>query len=194
MQLAYDSADIFIATQAAIRHCQRRFSLVAVLAIDNALNNVDFRSSERAFQTLTALADMAEREMIVQTNMAGHYVLEAVASRNPGLFYAEELRQRRQLLFPPYRHFCFVKVRAAIEEKAASAARSLFEALAAAQKPAGVSVMAVSPAQVPRLRGNYYWQILLAAKNAQRMSDFLKKELKIFRRSGIIVTVDMDPE
>lgn len=194
MPLAYDSADIFIATQAAIRHCQRRFSLVAVLGIDNALNHVDFRSGEKAFQTLAALADMADREMIIQTNMAEHYVLAAVTSRNPALFYAEESRQRRQLSFPPYRHFCFVKVRSAVEEKAASGARSLFDELAAAQKPAGVSVMAVFPAQVPRLRGNYYWQILLGSKNVERMSDFIKKQLKIFRRSGIIVTVDIDPE
>jgi hypothetical protein len=48
------------------------------------------------------------------------------------------------------------------------------------------------PGRPPKLRGNFYRQIIVRGKSAERMSDALKKSLKDFRRSGIIVTVDVD--
>jgi len=174
MPFAYEGADIFIATQVAIRHCNKKFGLVAVLGIDNALNHIDFRSAEKAFQALTCLAHISLRQMVIQTNMPGHYAFNALASRDYELFYSEELRQRRQLLFPPYSHFCFVKVRASNEEKSRTAAQSLFDRMSASPRPKGVKLLAVSPARIPKLRGNYYWQILMSAKDVNRMGVFIK--------------------
>jgi primosomal protein N' (replication factor Y) (superfamily II helicase) len=189
----FDSSDIFIATQAALRHTGFCFDLVGVLGIDNSLNHVDFRSAEKAYSTLCSLIGLANKNMVIQTNMAGHYVFDSLIERDPERFYAEELRQRKQLLFPPYRHFCFVKLRGKIEEKVHDAAQALFENLSAATKLAGISVMAVNPGPQPKLRGNYYWQILVAGKDVARINEFLRKNLKLFRQSGIIVTVDADP-
>ncbi|HQQ06204.1 MAG TPA: primosomal protein N' [Candidatus Omnitrophota bacterium] len=193
MPLTNGPADIIIATQAGIRHCDARFNLVALLGIDNALNHADFRSAEKTFQTASCLAGLADAQFVVQTNMADHYVLRALARDDPDIFYQEESRLRRQLSFPPYRHFCLVKVRAAVEEKARAAAQALFDRLSAARKPARVNVLAVSPGQIPRLRGNYYWQVLCSGSDPVRVNDFLKKQLPSFRHSGIIVTVDVDP-
>jgi len=86
MPFAYEGADIFIATQVAIRHCNKKFGLVAVLGIDNALNHIDFRSAEKAFQALTCLAHISLRQMVIQTNMPGHYAFNALASRDYELF------------------------------------------------------------------------------------------------------------
>ncbi|MFA5099525.1 MAG: primosomal protein N' [Candidatus Omnitrophota bacterium] len=193
MALEYDSADIFIATQAAIRHAHRRFDLVGVLGIDNALNHVDFRSSEKAFGIATCLSGLADKQMVVQTNMTNHHVLNALTEHSSDIFYNEEFRQRKQLLFPPYRHFTFIKFRGKDAEKVEKTARAAFDSLSKAVKPAGISVISVNPAQQAKLRSNYHWIILIACKNTARLHDFLKNNLPLSRHSGIIVTVDVDP-
>lgn len=193
MPLAYDDADIIIATQAGIRHAQARFGLVAMLGIDNALNHVDFRSAEKAFGTMACLFGLADKQIVVQTNMPDHYVLRALTQNDPDIFYQEEFRQRKQLSFPPYRHFALIKFRGKLEEKVARAARSAYDGLAHAVKPAGISIVSVNPAQQSKLRGNYYWVILIACKDIGRLYVFLKKHLTAMRYSGIIVTVDVDP-
>jgi primosomal protein N' (replication factor Y) (superfamily II helicase) len=191
--LEYDTGDVFIATQAALRHAGKGFDLVGVLGIDNSLNHVDFRSSEKTFSTAWGLLGLADKNLVIQTNMTGHYVLDSLVRHDPEVFYAEELRQRKQLLFPPFRQFCFVKVRGRIEEKVHAAAQALFDDLSKGVRPAGVSVIAVNPGHQPKLRGNYYWVILIASRDAVRANAFIKKHLKLFRQSGIIVTVDVDP-
>ena len=191
--LEYGSADIFIATQAAIRHVQNRFDHVCVLGIDNALNHVDFRSSEKTFGIVNCLAGLADKQMIVQTNMTNNHVLNALTQRDPGVFYKEEFEQRKELLFPPYRHFVFIKLRGKDEGKVEKAAKDTFERLSNTAKPAGIAMISVNPAQQAKLRGNYYWVILIACKDVIRLNEFLKKNLPVARHSGIIITVDVDP-
>ena len=193
MALEYEAADIFIATQAAIRHVCSGFGLVGVLGIDNALNHVDFRSSEKAFGILSCLLSKATSQMVVQTNMVNHNVFNALTQHDHNVFYKEEFRQRKQLLFPPYRHFVLIKFRGSDQDKVGKVAQSAFEGLSKATKPAGISVISVNPAQQAKLRGNYNWVILLACKDAGLVHEFLKKNLTNQRHSGIIVTVDVDP-
>lgn len=45
-----------------------------------------------------------------------------------------------------------------------------------------------------KLRGNFRFYMLLKAKNQLKLSKFLKKQLKKIRYSGVILTVEVDPE
>ena len=113
--------------------------------------------------------------------------------KDPALFYEEEFKERKQLGYPPYKHIAAVKLRAKYEEKVERSARALFEKFNGSDKSKGVEVVSVSPAQPAKLRGNYYWQILLKSAQPEDITVFLKNNLKNFLHSGIIVTVDMDP-
>ena len=64
----YDEADIFISTQAIIRQADFRFDLTAVLAIDNSLNHVDFRSSEKVFAVSVPPFSRIKRRSSVTTS------------------------------------------------------------------------------------------------------------------------------
>jgi primosomal protein N' len=44
-----------------------------------------------------------------------------------------------------------------------------------------------------KLRGNFYYQILMRASSVERAGQFLKLHLKDRHFSGIIVTIDVDP-
>ena len=188
-----DDADIFISTQGFIHQADFRFELTAALAIDNLLNHVDFRSSEKVFAILLGLLAITEKKMFIQTSLSGHYCFKALEQNDIKVFYEEELKSRRQIKFPPFRIFCQVRLRAKIEQKAAEAGEKLFQKLSCAERPKGVEVISLNPGQPPKLRGNYYWVILLSTVSAQSLNKFLKINLKDFRYSGIIVTIDVDP-
>ncbi|MFA5410462.1 MAG: primosomal protein N' [Candidatus Omnitrophota bacterium] len=192
--LDIQEADIFIATQAIIKEADYRFDLIAVLSIDNSLNRVDFRSAEKTFQMLAGLLGLAQRQLIVQTNSPKHHCFRALESNNIGLFYEEELKERRQLNFPPYQHLGIVKLRSKNEPRVKQAANQLFAKLNKDNhKNKALKIISLNPAQPAKLRGNFYWQILIRAKSPQELAGFLKINLKNFPHSGIIVTVDIDP-
>jgi primosomal protein N' len=109
------------------------------------------------------------------------------------MYYRSEMFQRKQLGFPPYAHFGMVKVRGRKEARVQEVAQDLFSRFKDMQSPQGVKIIAVNPGQPLRLRGNFYWQVLVGARSATRLTKFLKLHLKEVRHSGIIVTVDVDP-
>jgi len=187
-------ADIYVATSSVIRGDEKDFDLVGVLAIDSSLNRADFRSGEKAFASLAELSTLTKKRMIIQTRLLGHHVFASLVKNDPESFYREELKQRKQLEFPPYRHLIMVKLRGNLEDKVREAAASLFNHLkeAGGGDPRRV-ILSYNPGQPPKLRGKYYWQVLLTCVNVKQTVKFLKLELQKFRHSGIIVTIDVDP-
>jgi primosomal protein N' (replication factor Y) len=125
--------------------------------------------------------------------LSHHYCFKALKDGNNEFFYDEELKARHQLKFPPFRHFCGLKIRGKSEPKVAQVCDQLFQKLSQAKSPKGVQVISANPADPAKLRGNYYWVILIRASNVLVLNSFLKINLKNFRHSGIIVTVDVDP-
>ncbi len=187
-----DAADIFIATQSIIRGAGLNFGLIGVLGIDNSLNHVDFRAGEKAFDVLSGLAGLTDKLLVIQTSLPQHFVFASLLSKNPEMFYKEELKQRKELDFPPYRHFALIKLRGSKEDKVGAVSNTLFDKLNC-QKDKTIEFISVNPSYPSKLRGNFCWQILARSKSALKMSGFLKRYLKNFKHSGIIVTVDVDP-
>lgn len=186
-------ADIFVSTSAATRQKNLRFGLTAALAIDNLLNRVDFRSSEKAFALLTGLAGLTEKKLIIQTSLTGHYCFQALLKQDPALFYDEELKLRKQLGLPPFKHLVLVKIRGKAEEKVKERAQALFERFNRSNTAKGIKVVSVNCAQQYKLRNNFYWNILLSGSVIGKINNFIRFCLNDFRHSGIIITVDVDP-
>ncbi|MFH0827223.1 MAG: primosomal protein N' [Candidatus Omnitrophota bacterium] len=185
--------DMAISTSAIIKHPGCHFDLVAVLGIDNSLNRMDWRASEKTFGLLIGLLGLTDKKMIIQTSSPDHICFQALFKKDISLFYEEELRQRKQLNFPPHKHMIFVKFRGKIEEKVKEVSHAFFKRINEANGQRDIRVVSVNRAQPSQLRGNYYWQVLLIAKYPKKASLFLKINLKDFSHSGIIVTVDVDP-
>jgi len=192
-RLDIKDADIFVATSSIIKQTDYNFDLIGVLLIDNALNRIDFRSSEKAFALLVGLLGLTEKKMVIETSLPHHHCFQALIKKDLNLFYEEESKQRRQLNFPPYRHMILVKLRGLKDERVKEASYALFERLNQCNKNKGIKIVSVNPGQPAKLRGNFYWQLLIISDNVIKVSEFLKINLKNFRHSGIIVTVDVDP-
>jgi len=142
---------------------------------------------------LNGLFALTKERLFVQTSLPRHHVFAALAEKDPGLFYSQELAQRKALNFPPYSHLGMVKVRGSKESRVKDAAAALFEKLKERNKGRQIKIIALREGSPAKLRGNFYWQILLSSRSAEKIGTFLKKNLKELRYSGIIVTVDIDP-
>lgn len=193
-EIDIENADIFISTRSIIKGMDYSFDLVGVLAIDNSLNRIDFRATEKTFGLLVSLLNLTKEKMLIETGLPKHYCFRALESKDVNMFYDEELKQRKQLGFPPYRHLCLVRLRGRKENRVKEVSSDLFNRLNKyAKNNKTVKVVSVNPGQPAKLRGNFYWQILLRADSPQKIIKFLKLHLKNFLHSGIIVTIDMDP-
>lgn len=187
------NADIFLANKNIGRHLERSFDLVVVLSIDSELNLVDFRSAEKAANTLSRIMPLAKDKVIIQTRYSRHYVFRAFEDKDLNIFYKRELRERRQLLFPPFRHFAVIKLRGNNEDRVREQSQRLYEIIKGRCEDCHISVLSVAPGFPARLRGNFYWELLLSGRSPKEISSFLKIHLKDLPHSGIIVTVDVDP-
>ena len=185
-------ADVFVATSSVVKHQGLNFDLIGVIAIDNSLNRVDFRAAEKTFALLTGLAGLTSKKMIIQSANANHHCFQALIKNDPQLFLKEELKARKQLNLAPYKHMILIKLRGANLEKVKKTSQDLFERLNQI-KTSSMKMLSLNPAQPAKLRGNFYYQILMRASSAQKVSHFLRLHLKEGHFSGIIITVDVDP-
>lgn len=190
--LNLDNADIYISTQSIIKNTDLNFGLIAVLSIDNTLNHPDLRGAEKAFEILIGLTNMTDKKIIIQTSLPEHHIFKALLNKNPDIFYNKELKQRNELKFPPFKHLAVVKLRGIYQDKVEIASKQLFENLKE-KSTNSVEIISVNRGWPEKVRGNYYWQILLKSGSAQTIVKFLKTNLTKFKHSGIIVTVDIDP-
>jgi primosomal protein N' (replication factor Y) len=186
-------ADITIATSSVIKQADFDFDLIGVLGIDNILNRVDFRATEKAFGLLAGLMGLTHKKFLVQTSSPTHHCFQALLKKDANFFYAEELKQRKQLAFPPYKHLAIVKLRGKKEDKVKETAGLLFGKLKEESLGKNIEIISVNPSSPAKLRNNFCWQVLIRSSSALAISVFLKNSLKGLRHSGIIVTVDVDP-
>ncbi|MBL0713069.1 MAG: primosomal protein N', partial [Desulfosarcina sp.] len=100
--------DILIGTQMVAKgHDFPNITLVGVVCADSTLNFPDFRSGERTFQLLAQVAGRAGRgqrpgRVMLQTYTPDHFIITAARRQNFARFYADEIKFRRELVYPPF--------------------------------------------------------------------------------------------
>jgi primosomal protein N' (replication factor Y) len=196
--LASGALDIVVGTQMLAKgHDFPGVRLVGVVAADLGLHLPDFRAAERTFQLLTQVAGRAGRgklpgRVIVQTFAPDHYAIRPVRSHAYETFYAEELRHRASLLYPPFGSLLRVVVSS--EDRATAEAEAARLAEAARSEGAGVDVLA-APAPIARLRDRFRFQILARSSDRKQLLESGRRILDASARlpRDVRASVDVDP-
>jgi primosomal protein N' (replication factor Y) len=190
--------DILVGTQMIAKGLDfPRVTLVGVVNSDVTLNLPDFRASERTFNLLTQVAGRAGRgeaggEVIVQTYAPGHYAILSASKHDYGKFYAEEIKTRKGLSFPPFTHIIRLTVRSRNEKRAIDASRNLADVLK--EKLKNIEIIGPAPSPISRVRGFFRWNILLKAKNRSIMCRDVRAALTRYRPpAGVLLALDVDP-
>jgi primosomal protein N' (replication factor Y) len=202
--------DILIATQFVLSLVPRPVaSLVGILAADAALHFPDFLAAERAYHTLRevmALApdDASGAEVMIQTYMPEHYVIRALSTRNPAIFYENELAARAVLAYPPFGRLVSLAVTGTREDAVATAADRWAGLLqmeirqAAGQPDAPVfQLLGPIPSVPPRRRGRFRRQLIVKGQDGTLLREAVRRTLIIMESDGragnVRYVVDVDP-
>src|SRR5690606_20223333 len=133
-------------------------TLVGVINADAALSIPDFRASERAFQLLVQVAGRAGRgdapgRVLVQTYDPEHHAIRFAARHDVPGFLERELRDRRELEYPPFSRMVLARVDAVDEDEAREGTAVLARAArAVADRPAAEALHVLGPSAAPIAR------------------------------------------
>ncbi len=170
--------------------------LLGIVNADIHLFRPDFRSSEKTFQLLgelTSLMEGEEREIIVQTYHPENPSLEFGVNLDWEGFYREELKQRKELSYPPFSHVFYVIIKGKDEEKIKDAVNSIKDII----KDSSISqVFFYGPSPFKRKNKIFSTQIMLKSivrENLLKIVSLLKKERRRFNRKEIKVFFDPFP-
>ncbi len=99
--------DILVGTQMVTKGLDfDRVSVVGVLNADNLISFPDFRSFERAFQTMAQVSGRAGRKevpgtVVIQSYQPNHPALKYVVSNDFNAMYNTQIAERKQFFYPP---------------------------------------------------------------------------------------------
>jgi primosomal protein N' (replication factor Y) len=163
-------ADILVGTQMIAKGLDLPLvTLVGVVLADVGLSLPDVRSAERTFQILTQVAGRAGRsplggQVVLQTFLPEHYVIQAAARHDYQAFYQRELEYRRELHYPPFSQLVRLEYRHRDAGHAESAANALATHVQSWLREAGLStteLVGPVPCFFSRIGGLYRWQLVL---------------------------------
>ena len=187
--------NILMGTQAVLKaEGELSVDLAGILQFDAEMNRLDFRSGHRAFSLLFHLRRLAKEKLIVQTKMADSYPLKAAEKLDFETFYKNELKYRKELDLPPFRHLVAVNLRGAKEDIVSKQADGLYAHFLKNKKDKAMEIFEAEADISPKLRGKYRFVILIKGKSAEKISLFVAQALKTFRKKNdVIISVNIDP-
>ena len=197
--MAAGSVDVLVGTQMIAKgHDFPRVTLVGVISADVGLGLADFRAAERTFQLLTQVAGRAGRgvepgEAIVQTLYPNHYSIGHACRQNYEAFFADELKYRKAMRYPPLTSMVNLVVKASDARGALADAATLAQHLRNNADVGRFSVLGPAPAPIARLRGEYRAQIFLKGAHRASMREAVLAALAAEPEMRRRVAVDIDP-
>ena len=196
--------DVLVGTQMVTKGLDfAHVGLVGVLSADRLLNHADFRSFERAYAMLTQVAGRAGRsgergKVIMQTFSPDHWVLDKVMRHDFEGLVAQELRDRKENMYPPYARLVRLVLRHTDKQRLEAAAVALGAMLRQSLGAARVIGPEVPP--IARINDLHHRLLLMKfereavpSKYKPIIAQVLTQFSTTDRWKRIRVTVDVDP-
>ncbi len=198
--------DILVGTQMIAKGLDfPKLTVVGLVLADIGFNLPDFRATERSFQLLTQVSGRAGRhvqdggKVIIQTYNPGHSSIKYAKVSDYESFAEEELKERKDLAYPPFGRVTLIRVSSPQNSKAEGLSSLVYnrcEQLRNSQsKYQSVQLLGPCPAPLMKIRNTYRHQLLLKTTDAQCMQSFCYQLMgdQKWIPSGSKVQLDVDP-
>lgn len=185
--------DIMIGTQMVAKGLDfENVTLVGVLNADKELYNDDYQSMERTFDLITQVVGRAGRgehagKAIIQTMNPGNEVIRFAKNQDYEAFFANEIKVRSGMTYPPFCTLIAVGFRGTSHERVEAASAEFMKRLsdcAAKQPDIPIIALGPMPERVVRMGGNYRYRLLIKCKFDTRFRELLSGLLKEFGKNG----------
>jgi len=194
--------DMLVGTQMLAKgHDFPNVTLVGVVSVDAGLALPDFRSAERTFQLITQVAGRAGRgeragRVLIQTFHPNHYALLHACAQDYAGFYAEEIRYRRNLSYPPFVALASLLVHGEDLTRTQATAAELKSALEEANTERACRILGPAPAPLARIKGEHRIQLLLKSRSRAQLRQTIDVALAESAARGAdlrSVNIEIDP-
>ncbi|MBU1119205.1 primosomal protein N' [Patescibacteria group bacterium] len=145
-----------------------KVDLVGVVSADIGLNFPDFRATEQTFQLLTQVAGRTGRKdsrgtVVLQTYYPENTVFGSVAHHNFQSFYKTEIKERKDLGYPPFSKLIKLIFEHVSQETALHKGTQLIDLLekSFAKESLKCDILGPAPAFIPKVRGKNRVHIIL---------------------------------
>ncbi len=166
-----------------------KLSTLGIVLADTSLTFPDYTAEERTFQLLTQVMGRVNRghvpgKVFVQTYHPESPLLLASISKDYEQFYQQQITERQQYGFPPFRYILKISCARATSASAKKASQKLVQDIR--DSSARVEVIGPSPAFVEKTNDRYRWQLIVKAADRSEL-------LKIIPTLPANFTYDIDP-
>jgi len=169
--------------------------------VDIGLGMPDLRSAERTFQLVTQVAGRAGRgkkpgRVLVQTYYPEHYALRHAREQDYEGFYAEEIKFRERLAYPPFFVLASILIKHRDHAYAQKNANILRRSLDAANTARSSRILGPAPASISRLKNEYRLQMIVKSANRLSLRETLNIALADAESHGCdmrTINVEIDP-
>ncbi|MEO7539568.1 MAG: primosomal protein N', partial [Pyrinomonadaceae bacterium] len=202
LKFAAGGLDMLVGTQMIAKgHDFPNVTLVGVISVDIGLGLPDLRSAERTFQLITQVAGRAGRgdrpgKVLIQTYYPEHYALKHAREQDYEGFYAEEIKFRERLGYPPLLVLASVIIKHRDYAQASKNGNLLRRSLDAANTQKAVRILGPAPASLSRLKNEYRLQIILKAAGRRQLRETLNIAVSDAESKGCdlrTINVEIDP-
>lgn len=202
LKFAAGGLDMLVGTQMIAKgHDFPNVTLVGVISVDIGLGLPDLRSAERTFQLITQVAGRAGRgkrsgKVLIQTYYPDHYALRHAQQQDYEGFYAEEIKYRERLGYPPFFVLASIIVKHRDYSYASKMADLLKRELNAANTARQVRVLGPAPASLSRLKNEFRLQIILKGTGRRALRETLDIAISNAEAHGCdlrTINVEIDP-
>lgn len=162
-----------------------RVTLVGVLQADRGLSFPDFRANERVFSLLMQVAGRAGRgeskgKVYFEALNINHPILQLAKTQNYEEFFAQEIEERKENGYPPFRRLVRLLIRSKQEEKANHFIEILAKLLTVYLADLD-ELLGPAPAPLTKLHNSYRYHIIIKTTSLQKWRTIFRKELPKFK-------------
>ncbi|MDO4500178.1 MAG: primosomal protein N' [Erysipelotrichaceae bacterium] len=187
--------DILIGTQMIAKGLDYPdVTLVGILNADAGLAHQDYNAAKTTLDLLMQASGRSGRanekgNVIIQAFNPDHYVLKAVYNQDFDYFYKIEMNYRSKTMYPPYSHLMEITIMDTNMDHIKNSLDFL------EKRVKELPFKSYRPVELPRIKNNYRYRILIANKDMKSLIDEVWKLLDEYLRSRKLakIKVDIDP-
>lgn len=191
--------DILVGTQMIAKGLDfPNVTLVGLIDADQSLHIEDFRAAERTFQLIVQVSGRSGRgdqagEVVIQTHTPHAAPIQFARKSDFTGFQLEELEQRREFQYPPFRHLIRHLFRGRNPDKVSFYIEQWAKFL---EKELGNKIEIRGPAAAPieKIRDEYRFQLWYFTNSISTIIDHLTELRRSFKLDkDVIEHIDVDP-
>jgi len=174
--------DILVGTKLLLKVKLPDNLFTGIVLIDPILSLPEFNAQEQVFRMIAGFRGCSE-QLLIQTYNSDHELF-GYLNKSPEEFYKKELKNRKNLWYPPYSEIIKLSYKGSEDSKTKKEAQRVKEKIEKRIKDQKVQVLGPAPNYVPKVENKYIWNLIVKTepenqKAKQKLRTLIPKDWQV---------------